>query len=296
MSFSNLLIVLLVVFLWSFNAVAVKLGVQEIPPLLMTTLRFVMVAMIVVPFTRLHKNQVKLVICLSFTFGVLHFSMLFLGFSHVDGGTAVLIDQLGTPIATLLAVIFLKERMYFHQAVGLLLSFAGVAIISGGPSIPNGIYLIILLVSAAGWGWSNILVKSGPSIHPVTMLGWSSFFAIPQVALASYLFEDHQWAHLAEATWRGWGGVVYSAVGSSLLAYSMWYSLFKKLPVNKVMPYSLLCPVGAIALGCLVMHESLTPDKVTGAAVVILGVALSSVTRPLRSISWFKHWTRSTEA
>ncbi|WP_237249645.1 hypothetical protein [Pseudomonas syringae] len=70
------------------------------------------------------------------------------------------------------------------EAAGLLLSFAGVAFISGGPSIPNVTYLIILLVSAAGWGWSNILVKTGPKIHPVTMLGWSSFFSIPQVALA----------------------------------------------------------------------------------------------------------------
>lgn len=296
MPLAYLPVVLLVVFLWSFNAVAVKLGVQEIPPLLMTTLRFMIVALLVVPFTRIRREQVKLVLCLSFTFGVLHFSMLFLGFSHVDGGTAVLIGQLGTPIATLLAVIFLKERMYPHQAAGLLLSFAGVAIISGGPSIPNVTYLIILLVSAAGWGWSNILVKTGPKIHPVTMLGWSSFFAIPQVALASYLFEDHQWERLTEATWHGWSGVVYSAVGSSLLAYSLWYGLLKKLPVNKVMPYSLLCPVGAIALGYLVMDEALTPDKVIGAAVVIMGVALSSVTRPLRATTLLKFRSRTNEA
>ncbi|NAS66988.1 EamA family transporter, partial [Pseudomonas syringae pv. actinidiae] len=103
--------------------------------------------------------------------------------------------------------------------------------------------------------------------------GMVFFFSIPQVALASYLFEDHQWERLTEATWHGWSGVVYSAVGSSLLAYSLWYGLLKRLPVNKVMPYSLLCPVGAIALGCLVMHETLTPDKVIGAAVVIMGVA-----------------------
>lgn len=82
-------------------------------------------------------------------------------------------------------------------------------------------------------------------------------------------------------------GVVYSAVGSSLLAYSLWYGLLKKLLVNKVMPYS-LCPVGAIALGCLVMHEALTPDKVIGAAVVIMGVVLSSVTRPLRATTLLK--------
>jgi O-acetylserine/cysteine efflux transporter len=79
------------------------------------------------------------------------------------------------------------------------------------------------------------------------------------------------------------------------LAYSLWYGLLKKLLVTKVMPYS-LCPVGAIALGCLVMHEALTPDKVIGAAVVIMGVALSDVTRPLRTTTLLKFRSRTNEA
>ena len=46
-------------------------------------------------------------------------------------------SQLGTPIATLLAVTFLKERLVANQLLGLLISLSGIAVLSGGPAIPD---------------------------------------------------------------------------------------------------------------------------------------------------------------
>lgn len=277
-------ILLLLIVLWSFNGIAIKLGVSEIPPLLMTALRFLIVAIMVVPFTRLKKGQLPLVILISFTFGTLHFAMLFLGFARVDSGTGILMSQLGTPIATVLAVLFLKERLLIHQVGGLLISFAGIAVLSGGPAIPDASTLAILIVSAFGWGVTNILVKISSGLHPVTMAGWSSLFAIPQVVAASWLSESDQLEHLVQASWRAWCGVFYIAVMSSILAYSLWYGLLKKYPVNSIMPFSLLGPVGAIGTGCWLMGESLSFGKLLGAGLVIGGVALTSVSIPVRNL------------
>jgi len=57
----------LLVFLWSFNGIAIKVGVSKIAPLLMTTLRFIIVSLLIVPFTRLKREQFKQVLLISFT-------------------------------------------------------------------------------------------------------------------------------------------------------------------------------------------------------------------------------------
>ena len=66
------------------------MGVTELPPLFMTMLRFLVVAVIVVPFTRVNKAQFKSVAIQAVTFGFLHFSLLFVGTQYTDAGMAVM--------------------------------------------------------------------------------------------------------------------------------------------------------------------------------------------------------------
>lgn len=268
------LLALGVIIIWAFNNIVIKVGVTEVPPLTLTALRFTLVAALIVPFTRITRAQLPWLLLLSFTFGVMHFGLLFIGMSHTEAGTGALLVQLGTPFATLLAAIFLKERLTVKRAFGLLVSLSGVFVLAGGPTLPTALPLILLIVSALGWAISNLLVKAGPTIAPLTMAGWMSLFAIPQVLLGSLLFEEHQWLAVTQAGWRGWGAVVYSAVMSSILAYGVWYWLLRKHPVAKVIPLSLLAPLFAVAFGVLLLGDSLGLNKVVGGALVIGGIAV----------------------
>nr|WP_199771403.1 EamA family transporter [Erwinia persicina] len=273
----HFLLILLVVSIWAFNNIAIKWGLLDLPPLLMITLRFVVVALILVPFTRVTRQQLWYLIPLGFTFGFMHFSLLFVSLKYTDAGTAAVIVQLGTPIAMLLAMVILKEKLRLIQLVGIALSLSGVVVLAGSPTIPNFWIFLMLILSAFGWAISNLIVKKSPPISPLTLTGWLSFFAIPLVALASWMTESDQLHLLLHSSWRGWFGILFSAIGSSIVAYSLWYSLLKHYNVNLIMPYSLLTPVLAVIMGVVVLGDSMNSYKAIGALLVIVGTAIAVI-------------------
>ncbi len=274
MPLKDLAIGLGIIAIWAFNVIVIKVGVTTLPPLLMTTLRLGLVAVLLVPFYRAPRHQLPFLALLSVTFGTLHFALLFIGLGQAEAGTGALLVQMGTPFATLLAVIFLKEKLGPRRLIGLLLSFAGVVVLAGGPTLPGPLPTALLLASALGWAVSQLLIKQGPKVPPLTLAGWVALFATPQVALGSWWFEEGQWAALAAAGWLGWGAVFYTAVMSSIVAYGTWYGLLRRHPVNRVVPLTLLVPVLAVGLGMVLLGDVLGPHKLIGGGLVVAGIAL----------------------
>ncbi|HBV40866.1 MAG TPA: EamA family transporter [Erwinia sp.] len=277
MAVRHFFLILLVVTTWAFNNVAVKWGLGEIPPLFLTLMRFVVVAAILVPFTRVTREQLRYLVPLSFTFGFMHFSLLFLGLKYTDAGTGAIVVQLGTPFAMILAMVFLQEKLSLVQILGILISLSGVVVLAGSPTIPTWWVLCLLLCSAVGWAVSNLIVKKSPSITPLTLTGWLSFLAIPVVGLSSFFMESGQLTSLLHASWRGWFAIFYSAICSSIVAYSLWYGLLRTYNVNLIMPYSLLTPVLSVILGVLVLGDSMNIFKVTGSLLVVAGTAIAVI-------------------
>lgn len=277
MALRHFFLILLVVTTWAFNNIAVKWGLVDLPPLFLTLMRFVVVALILIPFTRITRDQLRYLIPLAFTFGFMHFSLLFVGLKYTDAGTGAIVVQLGTPFAMILAMIFLKEKLSLVQIFGIAISLSGVVVLSGSPTIPAWWVLCLLLCSAAGWAISNLIVKKSPSITPLTLTAWLSFLAIPIVGTASLLLESDQLTSLTHASWRGWFGILYSAICSSIIAYSLWYGLLRSYNVNLIMPYSLLTPVLSVIMGVLVLGDSMNSFKIIGSLLVVAGTAIAVI-------------------
>lgn len=277
MALRHFFLVLMVVCIWAFNNVAVKWGLLELPPLFLTWMRFVVVAIVLVPFCRVTRQQLPWLIALAFTFGFMHFSLLFVGMRYTDAGTGAIVVQLGTPIAMLLAMAILKERLTLIQLIGIGISLSGVVVLAGSPTIPAWWVLCILLCSASGWAISNLIVKKSPPIKPLTMTGWIAFLAIPIVGISTWVMESNQFYALSHAGWRGWFGILYSALASSIVAYTLWYALLKKYNVNLIMPYSLLTPVLSVLMGIMVLGDSLNSFKIAGALLVVCGTAVAVI-------------------
>lgn len=109
------------------------------------------------------------------------------------------------------------------------------------------------------------------------MTGWLSLFAIPLVGVSSLLTEQHQLSLLMAAGWRGWRGVIYSALGSSIFAYSLWYGLLKRYPASQILPWSLLSPALTLLMGVAFLHENVDHSKVSGTLLIVGGILLAVV-------------------
>lgn len=268
---------LAVVVLWGMNFVAIKIGVVLIPPLLLTALRFAVVAVALAPFFRPRRAQLRGILLVSFALGVMHFGLLFIAIKGMDAATAAIATQLGVPFSAILAALFFGDRLGWRRGLGMVLAFAGVALLAGEPNSPDILALLLVAIAALAWAASNILIKKLGTIDALTLNGWIALFATPQLLVASAIVETGQVSAILNAGWVGAASVAYTAIGSSIIAYTLWYRLLARHDINQVVPFTLLAPVVGLISGVVMLGEPLTWHKVAGGILTIGGVAIIQI-------------------
>lgn len=266
---------LFVVTIWALNFVVAKVGVGEIPPLLLLAVRFAIVAVLLAPFLVSLRQRWKTMLALSVVQGVLHFGLLFIGLQKVDAGPAAIAIQLAVPFSAVLAWIAYGERMGLWQISGMAIAFVGVYVLAGDPArSPDPVYFTLVVSAALAWACANLLIKRLIAVRPIAVSAWLALLTAPQMMLASLILETGQWRALTTADWRAWGAILYMALGASIVAYSLWYYLIGKHEINRVVPMTLLSPLLAVLLAAGLLGEPLSLQTMLGGALAISGLAM----------------------
>lgn len=277
----HLLMFLAVMTIWGVNFAVAKIGLMQLPPILLVTLRFALVAAMLAPFVPRPTGRWGQVFLVSVTLGLLHFALMFTGLKEIDAATAAIAIQLQVPFAALLAAVVFNDRIGWRRAVGMVIAFGGVAVIAGEPRL-GGKYLALGLVLSAAcvWAIANIQIKLMGKIDGLTLNAWIAVFATPQLVGASLLLEQGQWAALANADWVTVWVVIYQAVLVVVVGYGAWYWLLHRYDVNQAMPFTLLVPFIGVLSGVVFLGEALTTRLLVGGALTVLGVAIILIRRP----------------
>ena len=273
----DLLATLAIVAIWGSNIAISKLGVTNMPPLFFTACRFTIVAALLLPFFRLPKGKIKSILLFSILLGSCHFGLMLVGLRGMDSATAIILLQTTVPFSALVAALWYKERLGWLRSAGMGLAFGGVALLAGEPSFPHPLSFLCIIFSALAWVFSNIVAKQLGRIDPLALCCWMAVFGLPQLYLLSFIFETGQIDALLAFRWGFILPCLYTALGASIIAYSLWYRLLVRYPLNQVVPYTLLNPVFGITVGVFLLGETLNWHKLAGAAVTIGGVALIQV-------------------
>jgi O-acetylserine/cysteine efflux transporter len=278
---SELILAASVPLLWGIGFTFAKAGLNEFPPLFLMGLRFSLAALTLVWFVPIPRGQLKQIFWISFVGSTLQYGMTFTGLSMLDASLAIIIIHLEVPFSVLLAAIILKDNPGIQRILGMLISFAGIVLIAGQPSLSGQLYAILLTAAGAMmWAVGQVMVKrleNPPSGFVLT--AWIGVFSGPQMILGSFIFEDSQFESLANASWIGWGVILYLALIMTVLGYGIWYRVLSRNPVSKVMPVMLLLPVFTIASSMLFLGEQPSLMIFMGAAVVIGGVSMIVITK-----------------
>jgi len=282
MPFSHVLLGILVALCWGGNFIAAKFGLREISPLFITCLRFILVAAILVPFVKVPRGHLKNIMILSTVLGIGHFALLFIA---LKGGltisTMVIVGQLGVPFACILGIFFLNDRIGIWRTIGLITAFSGILFIFGAPDVKaNFTGFTLVLFAALFWAIGNIIMKRMEDVKILEMIAWMSLFAAPQLLIASLIFEDNHLQQLANADYKAALSVSYTALISTITAYSIWYFLIRTHAVSLVAPFSLLVPVFSIGLAVMIFDEALTFYQIVGGLLTIAGVSIIVIRRP----------------
>ncbi len=280
MNTTSYLAAITVVLIWGFNMLAIRVAVTEVPPLMMTTLRFALVSLILLPFAPIPRGRIKDIALLSLTFGTGHFAMLFLGLSMVEVGPSAIVLQLGVPFSSLLAAVFFQDHLGLKRSLGMILSFGGVTLLFWDPSMTElRSPLLIVMLSAFMWAVANIQIKRIGAIGFAKLNGWMAIFATPQLLIFSLIFEDAPFSTFLSASWLAWECLLFTAIGSSLIAYGLWQHLLRSHDINQVAPLMLAGPVVGVLASVLLLGEQLTLLKLIGGVIALIGVGIIVIRR-----------------
>lgn len=281
MSLRDAALAVLIMALWGLNFPLAKLGIAEIPPMLLVAIRWVLVAVLLAPFFRPPPGQWVGLWVLSLLLGVVHFALMFTGLRHVDGSLAAIAVQIQVPFAALLAALFFGDRLGWRRALGMAIAIAGVAVLAGSPRAQSALWAVGLIIAAAfAWALANIQAKRLSEINAFAINGWMAVLAAPQMLVASLVFEEGHLEALATASWVAWFSIAYQTVFVVILGYGLWYWLFRRHDVNTMMPFTLLAPLFGMISSIVILGEPFTWTLILGAALTIGGVAIIVIRRP----------------
>jgi O-acetylserine/cysteine efflux transporter len=279
MSLVQIACAVLVPLLWGYQVVVIKVGVVEFPPLFFLGLRFLAIALLLVPFVRRPtRRELGPIVAISVFLGGLNFDLFYVGLGLGSGSMSAVAYQLATPFTVLLAWPLLEERPSGMTSAGVLLAFTGVVVLASGPGLSAKVLPILLVVGASfAFAVANILTKRHGPFDPLMLTGWSSLSTIPQVMLMSLLLEHGQFATLVTADGRGWLAFAYTVLIGGIIGFGIWFWLIANCTMARVAPFGLLFPVFAVTSSVLFLGEQPTPTLILGALLAIAGVAMTQV-------------------
>jgi len=281
----DLALLLVVVALWGFSFVPIKVGLNELPPFAFAALRFFLAAVPLACFIRPPRMPVGVVIAYGLAIGVFQFGLLFLGMKlGMPAGLSSLVIQVQVFFTIGLGIAFLGDRLRRENVVGASIAALGVLLLAiykmRGGATSTFIGLLLVIISAFAWAIGNIVAKRAAGEHEADMFAlvvWSSLVPPLPLAALSYAFEGgpavlHAVASAGALTW---GCVAVLAYGATLFGFASWARLLHRYPTALVSPFALLIPVSGLASGALFLGEGLAPLQGLAVGLVLAGLVVN---------------------
>jgi len=283
----HLLLALLVVFVWGLNFVAIRLGLNGVPPLFLVFLRFFLASIPAVFFIKKPTIPFHTLAMYSLITFVLQFSFLFIGISlGVAPGLASLITQTQVFFTIILGIVFVNERPNSYQYIGCTIALIGLSIVllhMNGTITLKG--FLFLLGAAFFWSFGNLISKKIGKVSNLSLVTWASLIAWPPLLAVSLTIEgyDQILYALTNLTWISTAATLYITYFSTLLGYSLWSYLTLHLPLSLLASFTILIPIVAMLSSILFLNEPLQPWKITAAILVLTGLGINLFAKKLLS-------------
>lgn len=279
MSPKDLMLALVVIVVWGLNFVVIKVGLHDMPPMLLGALRFMLAAFPAVFFVKRPQLPLRWLLLYGLTISVGQFAFLFYAMSvGMPAGLASLVLQSQAFFTLFFAALFLGERLRLGNLLGLLVAAGGLLLI--GMQGDRGMTLagfILTLCAASMWALGNVVTRKIGKVNLVGLVVWGSVIPpIPFLALSWWL----EGPQVIETALRGFSldsllVLAYLAFGATILGYGLWSRLLSRYPASQVAPFSLLVPVVGLSSSALLLDERLSHLQMAGALLVMLGLLIN---------------------
>ena len=282
----------LLVLIWSSTWVAIKIGLEDCPPLLGAGVRFaaaglVLLAIAAVQRRRLLNTDWVLAAVLALAPFAFAYGLVYWGEQYVPSGlAAVLFGILPLYTALLGTVLLPDEPLRLPLLVGVLIGIGGLSLaflesVELGAAERAALGATALALAPLGAALGSISQKRrAAELDAVVLNGWAMLVGGLLLLPLSALSED--WGDFVWSA-ESVGSIAYLALFGSAIAFVTLTVLLRHISAMAMSFLAMLLPFGALLFGAALYDESITARALAGAALVAAGLGIAQWSRRSRA-------------
>ncbi|HEY2858668.1 MAG TPA: EamA family transporter [Terracidiphilus sp.] len=287
-----LLAFFIVYFVWGSTFLAIRVGVHQMPPLIMAALRFGIAGALLFGWTRIrgerlpNGHQWLSITLLAAIIFVCDYGLLFWAETRVPSGIAAVMLATIPAFMAVGEVALLRTRRFTPSlALSLLVGLGGVVVLSVqsasmGAAAISPIGAGALVIAAVSWSVASILTRKLP-LPESKMVSSGAQMLIGGVLLTvvSGAFGEWPQFHPATIPTGAWLALAYLIAAGSIAGYTAYLWLIHHESPTKVGTYAYVNPVVAVAVGYWLGGEELGIRTLIGTALVLASVLAIMMSR-----------------
>ena len=269
--------------IWSSTWLAIKIGLQDLPPISFVALRFVIAVLVLLAISvgrvrllPVRRGDLKLLAYTGVLIFGINYALLFWAELHVSSGLSAVL-QATIPIFGMVFAHFLLpgEPLRWPRVAGAVLALGGVAVICSRLLDFGGLLAfwggVAVVFGAASAAFSNVLLKKRAiQLAPAMIAAWQMIFSVVPLLVTGLIVDGNpmhfHWTKTAVFC------LLYLAVPGSALTFLLLYWLLPRMAVTNLQTISLITPPGAVMFGWLLGGETFSLWSLAGGALVLAGV------------------------
>ena len=276
-----------VYFFWGSTYVAIRFGVQVLPPFVLASVRYLIAGplMLAICAARGMKlRQTKRDFAILAAIGILMLGIGNMGLVWCEqflpsGLASLLIAVIPIYVALIEVLMPRGEGLRARGWMGIGIAFIGLVILLS-PGLRDGIHdkggqllaSFVAIASAFAWTWGSILSRrSKLAATAFVAAAWEMLFGGIFNSLCLLVSGE---GHNVRWTAQGMWSIAWLVVFGSLVGYTAYVYLLDHVPVAKVSTYAYINPIVAVGLGALFLGERLVPIEYAGMAAILIAVYL----------------------
>ncbi|MDE2839165.1 MAG: DMT family transporter [Chloroflexota bacterium] len=285
---SIIALVLLLALLWGGNSVAIKIGLQDIPPLALAGFRFIIGLIAVTGWALWQRVRIRMepgefvpliYISVIFLFQIIALNV---GTHYTTSSRSIVLNSTYPLFTTLLAHFMVQgDRLTVAKVVGILLAFVGVTVtFRESLNLGSNEYLvgdIVVLISGLLLGLRVVTTKVlVQSIHPYRLLIWSMLLTLPWFFILSLIFEQG-WEY--RVSFSSVTAIFYQGLVVAGFCFVAWTSVLRHYKASRLVVLFFATPLFGVVLSNLLLDEPLGLELISGAVLVAAGIYLVNRTQ-----------------
>jgi len=275
----DLMISLALMCLWGFNFSAIKLGADQVNPILLTAMRFTFAVFPAIFFVRRPTVATGYLLAYGITFGAGIWGMMVWSINlGVSAGMAGLLMDMSLISSLLLGYWVFREKITKNKKLGALLAVLGLiaCLLLEDGSVPLNA-LPLTFIAAFCWSLMGVIVKKSNTTEVFAFSVWGMLFAPIPLLILAYVFHGAEAFYQLPAQMNAevWFSVLFQAYPTTLLGYWVWNKLTLKYPLSTMAPFTLLTPIFGLIGSMIFFAEGVTGLKILAYILVLGGLGLS---------------------